>query len=138
MGNPVFFNFRERGVQPMNKKGFTLVEVLVGLVILAIGLLGIAGMQVSSVRGNFFSNNLTEATFIAKDRLEYLKNLPLEDSNGFLNPGAHADGSANISGVAFSRTYDVTQVNGLKTIAYNVTWNDGVAHRVSFTTIRSQ
>jgi type IV pilus modification protein PilV len=60
-----------------NTKGFTLIEVLVGLIILSIGLLGIAGMQITSVKGNYFSNNLTQATYVAQDRLEYLKNLPI-------------------------------------------------------------
>jgi type IV pilus assembly protein PilV len=121
----------------MNKKGFTLIEVLIGLVILAIGLLGIAGMQVSSVKGNFSSSNLTEATYIAKDRLEFLKNLPFSD--GQLSTTTHPDGSTNSStGIVFTRTYAVTQdVSGFKTITYNVTWNEGVAHGVTFTTIRA-
>jgi type IV pilus modification protein PilV len=121
----------------MNKKGFTLVEVLVGLVILGIGLLGIAGMQVSSVKGNFTSNNLTEATYIAKDRLEFLKNLPFDD--GKLTPGNYVDASTNISGMVFNQRYTVTQdVTGFKSMTYNVTWNDRVEHGVTFTTIRSQ
>ena len=121
----------------MNKRGFTLIEVLIGLVILAIGLLGVAGMQASSVKGNFFSNNLTEATYIAKDRLEFLKNLPFD--NGPLNPGNYVEPSTTIAGIVFTRTYAVTQDgNGLKTITYNVNWSDRVAHRVTFTTARSQ
>ena len=59
----------------MNKKGFTLIEVLVGLVILAIGLLAIASMQVTSVRGNFFSNYLTQASYAGQERLEFLDSL---------------------------------------------------------------
>ncbi len=34
------------------QKGFTLVEVLVALVILSIGLLGVAGMQINGMKGN--------------------------------------------------------------------------------------
>lgn len=37
-----------------NKRGFTLVEVLVAVVILSVGLLAVAGMQLNSMRG---SNN---------------------------------------------------------------------------------
>lgn len=38
---------------PLTKNsGFTLIEVLVALVILSIGLLGVAGMQISSMTGN--------------------------------------------------------------------------------------
>ena len=53
-----------------------MIEVLIGLVLLAIGLLAIAGMQITSVRGNFFSSNLSEASVLAQDRLEELRNRP--------------------------------------------------------------
>ena len=35
-----------------NRRGFTLVEVLVDLVILAVGLVAIAGMLLTSTKGN--------------------------------------------------------------------------------------
>ena len=75
------FNSGERqGGSNMDKKGFTLIEVLVGLVLLAIGLLAIAGMQMTSVRGNFFSGNMTQASILAQDRLEALKQLDISDA----------------------------------------------------------
>jgi prepilin-type N-terminal cleavage/methylation domain-containing protein len=59
------------------KKGFSLIEVLIGIIFLAIGLLAVAGMQATSVRGNFFSNNLMLASYVAQDRLEFLKSVSL-------------------------------------------------------------
>jgi type IV pilus assembly protein PilV len=56
------------------REGFSLIEVLIALVFLAIGLLAVASLQVTSVRGNFFSNNLMQATYVAQDRLESLGN----------------------------------------------------------------
>jgi type IV pilus assembly protein PilV len=61
----------------MDKRGFTLIEMLIGLVLLAIGLLAIAGMQIKSVKGNSFSNNLTQASILAQDRLEGLRQLTI-------------------------------------------------------------
>jgi len=58
------------------------VEVLVGLIILAIGLLGIAAMQITAVKGNTFSNRLTQASYAAQDRLEFLKTLPITSRRG--------------------------------------------------------
>jgi type IV pilus assembly protein PilV len=122
-----------------NRKGFTLIEVMVGLVILAVGLLAIAGMLVTSVKGNYFSNHLTQASYIAQDRLEYLKTLPL--TNGALTSGTHTGqpeaGPVIIGGVTFSRSYTVAVNGALRTITYTVTWNDGRDHSVSFTTMRS-
>jgi type IV pilus assembly protein PilV len=124
----------------LKKEGFSLIEVLICLIFLAIGLLAIASLQVTSVRGNFFSNNLMQGTYAAQDRLEFLKNLPLNDP--FLGIGSHNDGTAVISGLSFNRSYSVESVsnpngNYLK-INYSVRWNDGTDHHISFSTIRSQ
>jgi len=121
----------------VNKKGFTLIEVLVGLVILAIGLLAIAGMQITSVRGNFFSHYLTQASYAGQDRLEFLDNLPY--SSNELLAGNHNDPAATIAGIVFNRSYTVVDdVNGYKIINYSVTWNDGVNRSIVLSTIRSQ
>jgi type IV pilus assembly protein PilV len=45
--------------------GFTLVEVLVGMAILAIGLLGLASLQAVSLRSNASSQFRTQATNLA-------------------------------------------------------------------------
>jgi type IV pilus assembly protein PilV len=117
--------------------GFSLIEVLVAVVFLAIGVLAIAGLQVTSVRGNYFSNNLMQATYVAQDRLEFLKNLPFSSSQ--LQANNYNDGNTIISGVVFNRSYTVVDnVTGYKTISYTVTWNDGVGHNITFSTVRSQ
>ena len=116
--------------------GFSLIELLIGLIFLAIGLLSIAGLQATSVRGNFFSNNLMQATYVAQDRLEFLKNLPLDSPQ--LQAGNYNPLPTVLSGVTFSQSYTVVVNGNLKTINYIVTWNDGINHNVTFSTIRSQ
>src|SRR4030067_2479228 len=56
------------------QKGFTLLEVLVATIVLAIGLLGLAPMFVISMRGNQFSREVSETVYLAQDRIEQLKN----------------------------------------------------------------
>jgi len=118
------------------QKGFTLIEVVAGLVILAIGLLGIAAMQITSTRGGYFSNNVTRATIFAQDKLEYLKNLSYSDSN--LSDGRHDEGM--IPGTLFSRGVHVVEDagNSIKTITVTVEWTDRGYHTISFSTIRSK
>ena len=120
----------------MNKKGFTLIEVLVGLVLLAIGLLAIAGMQLTSVRGNFFSSNMTQASILAQDRLETLRSLPYDDAA--LNLGNHQEGV--IPGTIFTRDYDVLSNPGanMVNITVRVRWRDTTDHMISFSTVRSE
>ena len=54
------------------EKGFTLIETLIAMVILAIALLGIAQMQLSAMRGNRSSYDMTEASAIASDFIEQM------------------------------------------------------------------
>jgi prepilin-type N-terminal cleavage/methylation domain-containing protein len=53
--------------------GFTLVEVLIAVTILAIGLLGIVKMQMQSGIGNVTSRNMTGAVNLARSKMEELK-----------------------------------------------------------------
>ena len=116
-----------------------MIEVLIGLIILAIGLLGIAGMQMTSVKGNSFSNNLTQASYVAQDRIEFLKSLDM--TSNALTAGDHNEGTMTIAGTAFNRSYKVTferPDGSFRKIAYTVGWFDGVNHGITFTTSRAQ
>lgn len=110
--------------------------MLVGLVLLAIGLLAIAGMQITSVRGNFFSSNITQASILAQDRLETLRNLAYGDAA--LSTGNHNEGV--IPGTIFTRDYDVQLIPGttMLNITVRVRWRDTSDHTISFTTVRSE
>jgi prepilin-type N-terminal cleavage/methylation domain-containing protein len=118
------------------RKGFTLTEVLIGLVILAAGILAIAAMQITSTKGNHFSSHVTQATIFAQDKLEYLKNLSYRDSD--LSGGQHNEGT--ISGTAFSRQYNVVEDagNSMKTVTVTVQWMDRGDRSISLSTIRSK
>jgi type IV pilus assembly protein PilV len=118
------------------QKGFTLIEVVAGLIILAIGLLGIVAMQITATKSGYFSNNVTQATIFAQDKLEYLKNLSYSDSN--LSNGLHNEDT--ISGTIFSRAVNVAEDagNSMKTITVTVQWADRGNHSISFSTIRSK
>ncbi len=119
-----------------NSKGLTLIEVLVAVIFLAIGLLAIARLQMTSVGGTAFSHHLTQATYLAQDGMEVLKNLPFESAQ--LNGGHYRDAEVTAAGIVFRREYDVSGDPSVRTITYTVTWNDGKDHRMTVSTIRSQ
>lgn len=50
--------------------GFTLIEVLIAVVILSIGLLGMAGIQLQGLRGTTSSTLRSDATILANDIAE--------------------------------------------------------------------
>jgi len=118
------------------QNGFTFIEVVAGLIILAMGLLAIAIMQITSTKGGYSSSNVTQATIFAQDKLEFLKNLSYNVSD--LNSGEHNEGT--IPDTIFSRQYDVVEDSGnsMKTITVTVHWTDRVNHSISFSTIRSK
>ncbi|MCF6256885.1 MAG: type IV pilus modification protein PilV [Gammaproteobacteria bacterium] len=66
-------------------RGFTLIEVLVTLVVLAIGLLGLAGLQASSLKHNNNAYQRTQATFLAYDILDRMRANPFGVEAGSYN-----------------------------------------------------
>ncbi|MBI4824442.1 MAG: prepilin-type N-terminal cleavage/methylation domain-containing protein [Nitrospirae bacterium] len=54
----------------LNKDGFSLVELMIAMTILAYGLLAVAQMQVIAIRGNTDSGRLAEATNFLQEKLE--------------------------------------------------------------------
>jgi type IV pilus assembly protein PilV len=63
------------------ESGFTLIEVLVALTIFAIGLLAIAGMQVTAIQGNSKAHSVTTKTAIANGVLEQIMALSGDQDN---------------------------------------------------------
>jgi type IV pilus assembly protein PilV len=89
--------------------GFTLVEVLVALLIFAVGMLAVASMQAQSIRGNTFSDLLTVGTTLAEGKMEQLLSLAsihpdLQDSNTSNN--ANLLGATDTSGATGSGRWD--------------------------------
>lgn len=134
-------------------EGFTLIEILITIGILTFGLLAVATMQVSAIRGNDFSSNVTEATILAQDKLELLSTLPyahsdLQDQDGDFDAGLSDSGaSADYSetpAAPFSRytvSWNVSENNPVpdaKTIRVIVTWHDrGIDRQIFMDSIKS-
>ncbi len=54
-------------------RGFTLIEVLVALLVLSIGLLGVAALQLTSLRSNHSSSLRSQATLLAYDIVDRMR-----------------------------------------------------------------
>ena len=70
-----------------NQRGFTLVELLIALFIFAVGILGVATMQTTSIQGNSKGRRISEASNLAADRIEMFMSLDydnpiLDDDDG--------------------------------------------------------
>ncbi len=60
-------------------KGFMMIETLVAVIVLAIGLLGMASMQVVSLKNNNSAYTRTQATYLAYDIIDRIRNNPGAD-----------------------------------------------------------
>lgn len=68
-------------------RGFTLLEVLISIIVLAIGLLGLAGLQLTSLKAADSAYARSQATVLANDILDRMRS----------NRDAAIDGSYNIA-----------------------------------------
>jgi prepilin-type N-terminal cleavage/methylation domain-containing protein len=67
---------RWRNYRQKNKdRGFTLLEVVIGIALIAIAVLGLAEMFTLSVMNNLRSDRITSASFLAQQRVDVLRNL---------------------------------------------------------------
>jgi Tfp pilus assembly protein PilV len=62
------------------EKGFTILEIVIGVAIFMVGMLGVAALEISSIRAEAFSIRLTEATLLARSSFEELMSAPYSDA----------------------------------------------------------
>jgi type IV pilus assembly protein PilV len=121
--------------QRCHERGFSLIEVMISLVVLAIGLLALAELQIFSIKGGSASNHVTQATILAQNRIEELRRLPYNDS--LLTHGQHEEGP--LPGTIFSRAHGVADLSStMKTVTTTVRWTVDGSHSISLSTIRAK
>lgn len=111
----------------MDPQGYSLIEVLIASVVLAIGLLGVAGMQVTAIKGNSYGHGVTQATFFAQDMIEQLKN----------STDISAEVNGNDTSGVYNRAWQLQAATGnARLVTVTVTWTDAMNnHRVVLNTV---
>jgi type IV pilus assembly protein PilV len=82
-----------RELSPAREAGFSLIEVMIALVVLGIGMLGVAAAQLRALQFAAESDNRTQAMYLAEEQLEYF--LAMEPDNAALTPNGGAGGDPN-------------------------------------------
>ncbi len=96
------------------KKGFTLIEVMVAMVLFSVGLLAFAGLEVIVIRNMTFSKDYARANEYAQQKAEELKGTDWDTVSG---------GSDTLEG-RFARTWTQTTEGYIKHIRVKVDWID--------------
>lgn len=97
------------------KKGFTLIEVLIALVLFAVGMMAFAGLEIVVIRNMTFSKDYAKANAYAQQKAEELKGMAF---------GSVATGTDTLEG-RFIRTWTVTEPEEfMKRVEIQVNWQD--------------
>ena len=152
---------RRRNNGHNSEAGFSLIEVLVALTILAVGLLGLALLQTTAIQGNATASKSSIAVQVAQDKLEWFRSRPwagITSSNvGTITdnvtaavvystlPGNPGGDNVLVGGTNFYRVWAVRASNGsvtlastdtLRTVTVWACWRDdkGAWHNVMLST----
>ncbi len=89
--------------RPGSEGGFTLIEAVIAIVVVSVGMLGLAAMLPMMKSDLGESHERTRATFLADRSVEWLHGLPYDDPQ--LTPGTHPDPDFAVPG--FTRSWTV-------------------------------
>jgi prepilin-type N-terminal cleavage/methylation domain-containing protein len=126
--------------------GFTLIEIMIAILVLAVALIGLAAVTTTTIKGNSFSKAMTSATTLANDKLQDLKARTFTGTSvdTDLTGGSHSDTGNPLLGI-YNRTWTVADTMGsggsirYKTITVTVAWTwQGLSHSVQLRTIRAR
>jgi type IV pilus assembly protein PilV len=104
-----------------DRNGFALIEVLMAMVIFAVGILALAGLQITTISGNAAARMQTEATAIGARFIERLRSLPFnhEDLLQTVQPHSLPASASRPYTVNWTVRADMP-VNGTKTVRVTV------------------
>ena len=116
----------------LSKKGVTLIELLVAIVILSLCLPPFFNFLTSSIFNTKYSSDYTNAFFLGEDKLEELMykdfnsnelNDTLSSNNDNLNPAIDKNSILNNFANYVSSTFDHYQISNYKNTTFYIFWN---------------
>ena len=107
-----------------NNNGFTLIELVVAILVFALGIMGIMKMHSATVQANNYSMQVTEAVNAGENELEYLRGL--EFAHDSMSIGVH--NTTNLSrGIPYNLSWTVTNpgtAGSSRNVLLTVQWQE--------------
>lgn len=104
----------------LNENGFTLIETVLAIAIMAIGLLALASLQVTAISGNVQSKKRTLALALAEDKIETYRH------TAYASIPAGQEVETNLETLYTRNTLveNDTPVTDVKTVTVTVFWHN--------------
>ena len=105
--------FRENETKPCNKKkGFSLFEVIIGIGLVGIAMLGLAQLFTYSVMNNSRSDRISNATYLAQQQVEALRSLTADELDTLTADAIDEEIDVNSDGTSDFRRITQVQISG--------------------------
>ena len=126
-----------RHTQKKSSEGFTLIEVVIAMVILAFGILGVATMQIRAIKGNASANHMSEASIVASDQAEWLLDLDFDDAA--LNVGSKGSKALGNYQISWAVAAGPSAIAESRAVTVTVAWESGgVNHTFDYRFLKSR
>lgn len=130
----------------IEEDGFTLLELMIAVFVLAVGLLGIAALQVVAIQGNVDGKEFTLASSVASDAIENFKNGAFADVQDQTDYIVFSDGQPSVETSQPSGGFFMKRVSKVipgpdatlsRNVTVQVTWIDqnNVPRKLTYETI---
>ena len=122
-----------------NKKGISLLEVLISMVLVSMAVLGMAGFSTVFIKGSSLSQKMTKAVALAQDSMEEIRRRGYRPA--LAGDQTHTEAYGTIPNEPGFERIMTTQPNtpapGLQTVSIQVAW-DSDRHFISLATILTE
>jgi prepilin-type N-terminal cleavage/methylation domain-containing protein len=121
-------------------RGLSLVEVLVAMVVLTIGVLGLAPLIMMSIYGNTFSNDVTVANGLANREMESLISQSSYGSVPYVSVTDSVDGVFRVYKTVEDNSCNGSVPPGVYKLSIAVSWTDrqGIKRSSGFSAMKPQ
>ncbi|HET9642928.1 MAG TPA: type IV pilus modification protein PilV [Burkholderiaceae bacterium] len=115
---------------PARQDGFTLIEALIALLVVAFGILALAGLQMTLYRNSDVARQRGEATRLAQEQMETLRSFTqINAASGVAAWDSLANGTNNVSNntsATYARIWTLggTSADVFRTARVSVSWTD--------------